>query len=31
MMGFKDVASLEGGMVRWVQEAKPVAKEARSV
>ncbi len=31
LMGFKRVFSLDGGFVRWTQEAMPVMKEARYV
>jgi rhodanese-related sulfurtransferase len=31
LMGFEDVASLDGGFVRWAAENRTVAKEARYV
>jgi rhodanese-related sulfurtransferase len=31
LMGFRHVSSLDGGYVRWEQEALPVVKEARYV
>ena len=31
LMGFKDVASLDGGFSRWAKEERPVEKEARYV
>ena len=31
LMGFEQVASLDGGFSRWEQEGLPVAREARSV
>ena len=31
LMGFRNVTSLEGGFVRWTQEAMPVMQEARYI
>ena len=31
LMGFRNVVSLDGGIVRWTQEQHPVMKEARYV
>lgn len=31
LMGFRHVVSLDGGIARWVQEQRPVVKEARYV
>ncbi len=31
LMGFKNVVSLDGGIVRWTHERRPVVKEARYI
>jgi rhodanese-related sulfurtransferase len=31
LMGFRNVVSLDGGIVRWAQEQRPIVKEARYV